>query len=959
MQAMPSHAPETTSLSSDDEAKYQQWVRDHNVPDGPNSHYDMRGYWKDIASQGRDETGINAEDHQIHYPDTYKQHDHPTFSAESQYSRGPQDGGQWLGETLVRPPIASHATTAAPMMPEPSHLPNAPMPFVRASSPIERVNSAIGNVYDAASNELKQLGPVGIFAQSLGADPSGVMQSWANLDQPMTAPLPFPGEPIKGVYSRIDEHVLNALKGTESPSRIKTLIGSMASPEEAQLRGLTEWLDTKPPSSRIDKSEVQAFLAAHPMPTVNEIQFGQRAYLDSDIATLQHKRDTHGLTGGEEDRLTDLEMERDNPSPLSQPAPRWDREDVNLPGGSQYREYVFTLPEKRPPEPVQPKVPQFQYAEPDTDRLMSTAHPSQIGQGPHSVVVHGYDVTGGATAGALSDGDLNGRIVEWPEGVGQRDYSADAIAGQLEDDGTSAWSTKRFQINDRYVQNSWHPTLAAAKKYLESQHIIREREIADRLNRNAASRLNYTSGHWSGIANPVAHLRMDDRVTVHGEPAALIQEGQSDLHQQAREVGYRDAVTQRQREAALAAKDKAAHAHDDALLDFKDTVERLGLANGLGYRLRSSHDINVLAHNLESTARSAGVKNGDLGGAMAQWRATTTDPLQEKDWAIGERGTLAEVNELQSAANTVRLRHAELGNAARALGDVNDNNAGVPDFPFKDTGWQKLTFNRALKDAVDRGKQWLLWTTGDQQAERYGNLLKNIKAVAWDPQNETVHVWNEAGQHSFDDITNEKDLRALIGDSATKRLLAVKPFTEHVEIPVGGTDEMVWSGHGEPTYKDATRYHGSPGDYFIDTRSEPLKITSAGMVQQYDTNWVNHANKIGKPYGAQVEKVPISNHVRREVHVTRDNYVGEDGLKGHIVSERFPDGTGQAIGRFRTREEANQFAERYRTAKREQDVHKVWGIKITPELKDRIQKGLPLFGLGAMSLLSSHDQDQK
>jgi hypothetical protein len=76
--------------------------------DHPESRYDYRGYWKDHASKGRDRTEINAGDQQRHFPDTYKQHGHESFSAESRYSRGPQDGGRWLpGDVLIDPPRRS------------------------------------------------------------------------------------------------------------------------------------------------------------------------------------------------------------------------------------------------------------------------------------------------------------------------------------------------------------------------------------------------------------------------------------------------------------------------------------------------------------------------------------------------------------------------------------------------------------------------------------------------------------------------------------------------------------------------------------------------------------------------------------------------------------------------------------------------------------------------------------
>lgn len=96
---------ETTQLNPVEEMQFQQWVRDNGIVDAnsPQSRYDYRGYWKAMAGKERVQFGVD------HFPDTYKQHGHPLFSAESQYSRGPWDGGQWIGEdTLVPPPMPSH-----------------------------------------------------------------------------------------------------------------------------------------------------------------------------------------------------------------------------------------------------------------------------------------------------------------------------------------------------------------------------------------------------------------------------------------------------------------------------------------------------------------------------------------------------------------------------------------------------------------------------------------------------------------------------------------------------------------------------------------------------------------------------------------------------------------------------------------------------------------------------------
>lgn len=78
-----------TALPPDQERAFRQWVAANKVPFQPDdqaSDYDMRGYWRDVASQGTSETAVNPNDHQVHYPDTYKTPYHQSFSAESMYA---------------------------------------------------------------------------------------------------------------------------------------------------------------------------------------------------------------------------------------------------------------------------------------------------------------------------------------------------------------------------------------------------------------------------------------------------------------------------------------------------------------------------------------------------------------------------------------------------------------------------------------------------------------------------------------------------------------------------------------------------------------------------------------------------------------------------------------------------------------------------------------------------------
>ena len=90
--------PEVTRLAPADEQRFRQWAQANQIADvdSPLSFYDYRGFWKQTGGQPV-RYGVD------HFPDTFKQHGHPTFSVESKYSTGPKDGGTWDGEVYVLP----------------------------------------------------------------------------------------------------------------------------------------------------------------------------------------------------------------------------------------------------------------------------------------------------------------------------------------------------------------------------------------------------------------------------------------------------------------------------------------------------------------------------------------------------------------------------------------------------------------------------------------------------------------------------------------------------------------------------------------------------------------------------------------------------------------------------------------------------------------------------------------
>ena len=104
--AKPSTTDYTTPLAPEEEQQFRQWVAEHRVPFDPNEptqDYDMRGFWKGLmAGDPNATTGINPNDHQMHFTDHWKTPYHQSFSRESQYATpmGPSWNAQ---DQLVMP----------------------------------------------------------------------------------------------------------------------------------------------------------------------------------------------------------------------------------------------------------------------------------------------------------------------------------------------------------------------------------------------------------------------------------------------------------------------------------------------------------------------------------------------------------------------------------------------------------------------------------------------------------------------------------------------------------------------------------------------------------------------------------------------------------------------------------------------------------------------------------------
>ena len=121
---------------------------------------------------------------------------------------------------------------------------------------------------------------------------------------------------------------------------------------------------------------------------------------------------------------------------------------------------------------------------------------------------------------------------------------------------------------------------------------------------------------------------------------------------------------------------------------------------------------------------------------------------------------------------------------------------GIPQGPHvtSNEGWTDLALKRALLEAAKGGYKKLIWTPGNEQAERY-DLSNQVKHIMWSPDNKILSALTHDGSEAIGEKVEKEDLHKYIGKEAAKRLLDQEPeiagnmATHHLrgqDISVGG-----------------------------------------------------------------------------------------------------------------------------------------------------------------------------
>jgi hypothetical protein len=211
-----------------------------------------------------------------------------------------------------------------------------------------------------------------------------------------------------------------------------------------------------------------------------------------------------------------------------------------------------------------------------------------------------------------------------------------------------------------------------------------------------------------------------------------------------------------------------------------------------------------------------------------------------------------------SPATPSEVQQLVLGNlpgdtewARKALGDNFDrirdlarqDMRGIQDAPFRTT-WPIQLFKRALRDAVDGGKDWIGWTTGETQNERF-DLSKQVDSIS-------VPMVNADGSRSVRiDPKDGTSFKMMVDSNGI-----VNGYQSADQFTGKRLDEVVGKDMA-----DKIIALESPANF----EGNDLKVGGSGMRGFYDNMLPKEVGKYVKQFGGKVEKADMTQSVEADI----------------------------------------------------------------------------------------------
>jgi hypothetical protein len=335
---------------------------------------------------------------------------------------------------------------------------------------------------------------------------------------------------------------------------------------------------------------------------------------------------------------------------------------------------------------------------------------------------------------------------------------------------------------------------------------------------------------------------------------------------------------------------------------------------------RSDADGNGLfIEELQSDRHQAGRKQGYKGEEK---------PIDTTGWTAtlrpsgidGQAWQVRDANNVALLTGDTKSKSAEEA-IQRVVQLHKDKPNSVPDAPFR-KDWNIQLFKRALRDAVDQGKDWIGWTSGEVQAERY-DLSKEVEQIVLLKKGDgslQLSAWGKSGGRVMDkDIKDESEIEDYIGKETAKKLL-----------------EQDW---GKPTPKGVS-------DKVLE--GQDIKVGGEGMKGFYDQILPKEVEKYVKKWGGKVEQskttsasthkhmepVDLPQHLQDLFMEQAEEKAKQEGLDEDANEMEFFN---------RVQELATDLAwDHINSGGEAGKQSKIWKVKITPEMRKTIlEKGQP------------------
>lgn len=229
----------------------------------------------------------------------------------------------------------------------------------------------------------------------------------------------------------------------------------------------------------------------------------------------------------------------------------------------------------------------------------------------------------------------------------------------------------------------------------------------------------------------------------------------------------------------------------------------------------------------------------------------------------------------------------------------------VPDAPFKKT-WPDLMFKRMIRWAADNGFDSIAWTTGDHQVIRYESALRQaVDEIRWDKTADGIHLIGFKGKgRSLTEPENDERIRlGLQGrlnardEARFRELDQMRPPKKVIDTTE--REDALSDAVGKAIAKQIIENPAQSGAI----KGDDLRIDSTGMAAFYDRQLPRVANKIGKKYGAKAGTADIGVRATTAGGQIQIAGAGEQSISVHA-------------------------------------------LPITPELRDAVLQGQPLFRFG-------------